>query len=205
MKLHRRLSAFVAGTLLCLATLAHAQSEPPDALVKRVSADVLDAVKADPKLRTGQVDPVIALVDAKLLPFLDLERMTASAVGPGWNQATPEQKQALQTEFKTLLIRVYSGAIAQAADKTIVVRPSRGGDDAKDVVVRTQIQGPGEPVPLDFRLERADGGWKVFDVNVSGVWLVENYRGSFAQQVNAGGIDGLIKTLRDKNQSNARR
>ena len=181
-----------------------AQVEPPDALVKRVSTDVLAAVNADASIQAGDVNKIVALVHAKVLPLLDFERMTATAAGPHWREATPDQQKALQEEFKTLLIRVYSGALARAKDRTIELRPMRDAATNPEVVVRTEVRGSGDPVELDFRLENAGSSWRIYDLNVGGVWLVENYRGSFAQAITTGGIDGLIATLSAKNKATAR-
>ena len=181
-----------------------AQVEPPDALVKRVSTDVLAAVNADPSIQAGDVNKIVALVHVKVLPLLDFERMTATAVGPHWREATPDQQKALQEEFKTLLVRVYSDALARAKDRTIELRPMRDAATNREVVVRTEVRGSGDPVELDFRLENAGSSWRIYDLNVGGVWLIENYRGSFAQAITAGGIDGLIAALSAKNKAAAR-
>ncbi len=180
---------------------ALAQTEPPDALVKRVSTDVLDAVKSDASIQAGDVNRIVALVDAKILPNFDFERMTASAAGPHWKDATAEQKKGLEEQFKILLVRVYSGALAQARDRTVTPRPLRDSPTAPEVVVRTQVTGKGEPVELDFRLEQAAGTWKIYDMNVGGVWLVDNYRSTFSQEIGANGIDSLIAKLADKNKA----
>ena len=203
----------ISRTLMCLAVFlamisapaGWAQVGPPDALVKRVSTDVLAAVNADPSIQAGDVNKIVALVDVKVLPFLDFERMTATAAGPHWREATPDQQKALQEEFKTLLVRVYSGALAQAKDRTIELRPMRDAATDPEVVVRTVIRGRGDPVELDFRLANAGSGWRIYDLNVGGVWLVEIYRGSFAQAIAAGGVDGLIATLSAKNKAAARK
>jgi len=196
----------VASLFLAAATLsafaAQAQ-EAPDALVVRISTEVLDAVKADKSIQAGDVQKVVLLVDAKVMPSLNFRRMTASAVGRFWRQATPEQQQRLQEEFKTLLIRTYSGALAQVRDQTVQLKPMRSKPEDEDVVVRTEVRGKGEPVQLDYRLEKTAGAWKIYDVNVLGVWLVENYRNSFAQEIGASGIDGLIAKLADKNKAAA--
>lgn len=192
---------------LCLATAAGlsaaaaAADEAPEALVMRISGDVLDAVKADKSIQAGDVQKVIVLVDAKVMPSLNFRRMTASAVGKFWRQATPEQQQRLQEEFKTLLIRTYSGALSQVKDQTVSLKPMRSKPEDDDVVVRTEVRGKGDPVQLDYRLEKTPAGWKIYDVNVLGVWLVENYRSSFAQEIGAGGIDGLIAKLAEKNKA----
>jgi phospholipid transport system substrate-binding protein len=164
---------------------------------------VLDAVKADKSIQAGDVQKVIALVDAKVMPYVNFQRMTASAVGRYWRQATPEQQKRLQEEFKTLLVRTYSGALAQVKDQTVQLKPMRAGPDDKDVVVRTEVRGKGDPIQLDYRLEKRDDGWKIYDVNVLGVWLVQNYTSSFAQEIGANGIDGLIAKLVERNKTAA--
>ena len=191
----------LAATLGLSATFAQAQTaKAPDALIKEVSTDVLDAVKADKSIKQGDVQKVIALVDAKVMPYINFQRMTSSAVGRYWRQATPDQQKRLQEEFKILLVRTYSGALAQVQDQTVEIKPMRGAATDKEVVVRTEIRGRGDPVQLDYRLEQAAAGsWKIYDVNVLGVWLVENYRNSFSQEIGANGIDGLIAKLAERN------
>jgi phospholipid transport system substrate-binding protein len=180
-----------------------AQGTSPDALVKQVSTEVLDSVKSDAAIQGGDLKKIMALVDAKVLPHVNFQRMTAAAVGRYWRQATPDQQQRLQTEFKTLLVRTYSGALTQVRDQTVELRPMRSKPDDAEVVVRTEIKGRGEPIQLDYRLEKAGDGWKIYDVNVLGVWLVENYRNSFAQEISANGIDGLIAKLAERNKAAA--
>ncbi|MDE2094994.1 MAG: ABC transporter substrate-binding protein [Burkholderiales bacterium] len=196
---------WLTAAALCLAAFAipaQAQAgKTPDALIKDVSTDVLDAVRADKSIKQGDVQKVVALVDAKVMPYVDFQRMTASAVGRYWRQATPEQQKRLQDEFKTLLVRTYSGALAQVRDQTVELKPMRSAPDAKDVVVKTEIRGSGDPVQLDYRLEQTAAGWKIYDVSVLGVWLVENYRNSFAQEISASGIDGLISKLAERNKA----
>lgn len=172
-----------------------------EALIKKVSTDVLTAAKADTSIKKGDISQVTALVNEKVLPYLDFERMTASAVGPAWRQTTPEQKKELETQFEILLVRTYAGALSQVTDQTVQIRQSRNAADAKEIVVRTEIKGQGDPIQLDYRLEQKAGGWKIYDVNVLGVWLVQNYRNTFAEQIGAKGIDGLISTLTAKNKS----
>jgi phospholipid transport system substrate-binding protein len=182
-----------------------ADDETPDALVKRLSSDVLDTIKADKSIKTGDVTKIMQLVDAKIMPNVNFLRMTASAVGPAWRQATPEQQKRLEDAFKTLLVRSYAGALSQVSDQTVVVRPFRGSLDDKEVLVRTEVKGGGDPVQLDYRLEKTPGevgGWKIYNINVLGVWLVDTYRTQFAQQINAKGIDGLIAALEARNKSN---
>ena len=189
------------------AMVAHAADEAPDALIKRLSSDVLDTIKADKSLQSGDVSKIMTLVDSKIMPNVNFERMTASAVGPGWRRATPAQQQKLQEEFKTLLVRTYSGALAQVtSNETITVQPLRAGAGDTDVVVRTQVRGSGDPIQLDYRLEKTPGegaGWKIYNLNVMGIWLVETYRSQFAEVINSKGIDGLIAKLAELNQANA--
>jgi len=175
--------------------------KPPDALIKEVSSDVLDAVKADNSIRAGDVQKVIALVDSKVMPYVDFQRMTASAVGRYWKQATPEQQKRLQDEFKVLLVRTYSGALAQVKDQTVQLKPMRSGPEDTEVVVRSEVRGKGDPIQLDYRLAKTASGWKIYDVNVLGVWLVENYRNSYAQEIGTNGVDGLIAKLAERNKA----
>lgn len=198
MKMNRRIWGMAAGAMLALnlgLPAAQSAEEAPDALVKRVSADVLETIKNDPALRNGDAAKINALVNEKVMPYVDFRRMTSAAVGPAWRKATPEQRQKLQEEFKALLVRTYAGALSQVSNQTITVRPLRMAAGDTDVLVRTQVNGRGEPVQLDFRLEKQATGWKLYNFNVLGVWLVETYRNQFAQEINANGIDGLIKTL----------
>ncbi|HON30611.1 MAG TPA: ABC transporter substrate-binding protein [Ottowia sp.] len=194
-------------TALGAAPWAWAAEEAPDALIQRLSTEVLDQLRNDKALKNGDIGRVISVVDGKVMPNVNFTRMTASATGPGWRRATPEQRQKLQQEFKTLLVHTYAGALRQVSDQMVEVRPLRAAPEDKEVVVRTWVKGRGEPVQLDYRLERTPGqgsGWKIYDLNVLGVWLVDNYRPQFAQQINAGGIDALIHSLAERNQANAR-
>ena len=195
----------VASALTGFAGSAAAQaSESPEVLIQRVAAELIEAVKSDAALRNGDQGRVIALVDNRLLPHVNFTRMTASSVGRFWRQATPEQKQKLQAEFKTLLVRTYSGALSQVKDQTLVVKPLRASPDDTEVIVRSELRTPGrDPVQLDYRVEKTEAGWKVYDLNVLGVWLVETYRGQFAQEINAKGLDGLIAALAQRNRGNA--
>ncbi len=180
-----------------------AQSQTPDALVRQVSSEVIDSVKADKTIQAGDIRKIMALVEAKVLPHVNFQRMTASAVGRYWRQASPEQQERLQAEFKTLLVRTYSGALTQVHDQTIELRPMRSKPDDTEVVVRTEVKGRGDTIQLDYRLEKQPEGWRIYDVNVLGVWLVENYRNSFAQEISANGIDGLIAKLVERNKAAA--
>ena len=172
-----------------------------DTFIQELSTDVLNTVKADKAIQGGDVAKVMALVDSKVMPHVNFQRMTASAVGRYWRTATPEQQQRLQAEFKTLLVRTYSGALAQVKDQAIALKPLRSNTADNEVVVRTEIKGKGEPIQLDYRLERTATGWKVYDFNVLGIWLVEQYRSSFAQEISTGGIDGLIAKLAERNKT----
>ncbi|KWT97418.1 MULTISPECIES: ABC transporter substrate-binding protein [unclassified Variovorax] len=201
----------LAGLLLAGAAVfvrpVHAADEAPDALVKRLSTDVLDTIKADKSIKAGDVNKIMVLVDTKIMPNVNFQRMTASAVGPAWRQATPEQQQRLQEEFKKLLVRTYAGALDQVSDQSVAVRPFRGSPDDKEVLVRTEVRGGGDPVQLDYRLEKTPGeagGWKIYNLNVLGVWLVDTYRSQFAQEINAKGIDGLIVALTERNKRNGK-
>ena len=186
---------------------AFAADEAPDALVKRLSTDVLETIKADSSIKAGDINKIMLRVDSKIMPNVNFQRMTASAVGPAWRQATPEQQKRLQDEFKTLLVRTYAGALDQVSDQTVTIRPFRGAPTDTDVLVRTEVKGRGDPVQLDYRLEKTPGqgaGWKVYNLNVLGVWLVDTYRTQFAQEINKNGIDGLIAALTARNKGNGK-
>ena len=196
-------SALPTSAALAQATPAAAPAATtgaPDELVKKLSTDVLDSIKKDKSLQTGDLGKLQQLVDEKILPYVNFDKMTQLAVGRGWRQATPEQRQTLSREFRTLLVRTYAGAMSQVRDHQVKMLPFRQGKE-DDVVVRTQIVAPrGDPIQLDYRMEKTDAGWKIYDVNVLGVWLVENYKNSFASEINQGGIDGLIKSLSQRNR-----
>jgi ABC-type transport system involved in resistance to organic solvents, auxiliary component len=203
----RRGFGWLAASLLALAMAcagaAHAQAPgSPEALVKKVTDDVLNAIKSDPAVQSGNPRRLLQLVDEKILPYVNFEKTTRLAAGRYWRQATPEQQQALVKEFRTTLVRTYSGAVSAVKQQTAVeLLPSRYPADATDVVVRTVIKQPsGDPVPVDYRMEKDGQGWKIYDVNVLGVWLIENYRNQFSQQISQGGIDGLIKSLAERNR-----
>ena len=196
----------VSALAFAAAGPARAADEAPDVMIKRLSEDVLGSIKSDKTLQSGDISKVIALVDSKIMPNVNFQRMTASAVGPAWRQATPEQKQKLQDEFKTLLVRTYSGALAQVNDQSISVKPLRADAADTEVIVRTEVRGRGDPIQLDYRLEKTPGqgsGWKIYNLNVLGVWLVETYRSQFAQEISAKGVDGLIATLATRNRTNS--
>jgi len=206
--LSRLFAVLLVSTSSLLALPVSAADEAADALIKRLSTDVLDSIKADKAIQAGNLSRIVALVDARIMPNVNFQRMTASAVGPAWRQATPEQQKRLQEEFKILLVRSYAGALTQVSDQTILVRPMRAAAEDKEVVVRTEVKGRGDAIQLDYKLEKTPGegaGWKIYNLNVLGVWLVETYRSQFAQEINAKGISGLIVTLTDRNKANAKK
>jgi phospholipid transport system substrate-binding protein len=198
------LSSLIKSLALGLALAGPALAEgvtPPDQLVRQLSVEVIETVKADKEIQAGNLSRIITLVDAKVMPHVDFTRMTRTAVGRPWNAATPEQQKKLQEEFKTLIVRTYSGALTQVKDQTVQLRPYRAADTDTDVVVRTEVKGKGDPIQLDYRLEKTDKGWKIYDVNVLGVWLADtSFKSQFAPIVSKDGVDGLITTLVDLNR-----
>ena len=187
---------------------AWAADEAPDAFVRRFSSEMIDLVRNDKMIKAGDMSYIASVVDARVLPHLNFQRMTAAAVGPGWRQTTPEQKSRLQEEFKILLVRTYSGALTQISDQTVTVKPLRGSATDTEVLVRSELKGRGDPIQLDYRLEKTPGqgaGWKIYNLNVMGIWLIDTYRSQFAEEINAKGIDGLINTLAERNRSNAKK
>jgi phospholipid transport system substrate-binding protein len=196
----RQLLAILITALL--PALAAAQ-EGPDALVKRVTDEVLAIIKSDKDLQAGNPNKVAQLAEAKVLPHFDFERMTRLAVGRNWRDASDAQKQSLVKEFRTLLVRTYSNSLSAYRNQTLEVKPTRIAAADTEATVRTQVIQPGGPsIPIDYSMQKADGGgWKVFDVVIDGVSLVTTYRGSFSEQIQKGGIDGLVKTLAERNRS----
>lgn len=203
------LSALASCALtLLLAPPCFAGDEAPDAFIKRLSSEMQEMVKNDPSLKAGDLQKTIAVVDARIMPNLDFQRMTSSAVGPAWRNATPEQQTKLANEFKTLLIRTYAGALSQVTDLTINIKPMRGSAEDNEVLIKSEVKGKGEPITIEYRLEKTPGqgaGWKIYNLNVLGVWLVETYRSQFAQEINAKGIDGLIAALVERNKANSKK
>ncbi len=190
---------FMAAFLLSLR--AYAQQEAPDQLVKRLSQEILDTAKNDKDVQAGNSKKVYDLVENKILPYIDFQRMTALAAGKNWRDATPEQQKQLVNEFRNLLVHTYSGAIVQIKDQRVEFKPLRAAPEDTEVEVRSQvIQSRGEPIQLNYRLAKQGSGWKIYDINVLGAWLVETYKGSFAAEISKSGIDGLIKTLVEKNK-----
>ena len=198
--LQRFFSVMAAGLLALTGLTAFAQ-EGPDQLIRRLSAEMLDTIKTDKEVQSGDVRKIVALVDGKVMPHVNFTRMTASAVGRAWRQATPEQQKRLQDEFKTLLVRTYAGALSQVKGQSVAVKPLRGNPADAEVIVRTEVIGRGDPIQLDYRLEKTANGWRIYDLNVLGVWLVETYRSQFAQEITARGIDGLITALAERNKA----
>lgn len=194
-----------SSLLLGLPGLAFASDEAPDAMIRRLSTEVLNSIKADKDVQAGDLRKVVSFVDSKIMPNVNFRRMTAAAVGRSWRQATPEQQQRLQDEFKTLLVRTYSGALSQVSDQSVNVKPLRASPGDTEVLVRTEVLGRGDPVQLDYRMEKTPSGWKIYDLNILGIWLVETYRTQFAQEISARGIDGLITTLALRNKASSER
>jgi phospholipid transport system substrate-binding protein len=202
MKRRSWMAAWMLGAMALLAGPSQAAEEAPDVLIKRVSGEVMAAVKADPAIQAGDISRIVALVDSKIMPNVDFSRMTSSAVGRYWRQATPEQQKQLQEEFKTLLVRTYSGALSAVKDQTVSYRPMRSAPEDTEVVVRSEVRGRGDSIQLDYRLAKTGDTWKIYDLNVLGVWLVDTYRSQFAQEISVKGIDGLIATLVQRNKMN---
>lgn len=200
----KRFLAFLSLALLPLLSpsLALAAPDAPDALIGRIGNELLDRIRADGSLKSGDLSKISALVDSTVMPHVDFQRMTALAVGRNWRQANPEQQKQLMGEFRLLLLRTYSGAVSSVQDQTLRTKPLRAAAGDTEVVVRSEILERGrQPIQLDYRLYKADSGWKIYDVNVLGVWLIETYRNQFAQEVSASGIDGLIRSLSEKNRA----
>ena len=193
----------VVSSLLLIVGSALAQTSDqlsPDGLIKTVVSDVMASVKSDPEIQKGNIPRIVDLVEKKIVPYTDMRRTTEMAMGPNWKKASPEQQTQLVSEFKSLLIRTYSGALSQLRDQTVQFKALRAAPDDKEVVVKTVVLGRGDPVPLDYRLEKTANGWKVYDMNIMGVWLVEAYRNQFANQISQNGIEGLIKFLQERNK-----
>lgn len=170
------------------------------ALVKSLTTDVLASVKADKSIQHGDINKITALVNTKVLPYTDFTRTTRLATGRAWNTATPQQQKQLVEQFKQLLIRTYAGALAQVGDQQIEYKPFRAAPDDKDVVVRTVVINQNQPIQLDYRLEKTPAGWRVYDINVLGAWLIQAYQQQFSEQISQHGIEGLIQFLTQRNE-----
>jgi phospholipid transport system substrate-binding protein len=193
--------AGVAGLTLVGASPARAQGTAPDALIRRITDEVIGIVKTDAEIQAGNLPKISALVDTKVLPHVNFTRMTAIAVGRAWRGASPAQRERLMAEFKTLLLRTYAGALTQVKDQSVDFKPMRARADDAEVVVRTEIRGRGDPIQLDYRLEKTADGWKIYDVNVLGVWLADtSFKSQFAPVVASGGVDALITSLVELNR-----
>ena len=203
----KRLKQLIALAAVALSFSVHAApaagpaSEAPDVLVKRISLDVIDTAKADKEIQAGNQKRVMDLVESKILPHIDFERMTSLAAGRFWREATAEQKQQLIAEFRTLLVFTYSGALSQIKNQTVEFKPMRGELSDNEVEVRSQVKVErGEPIVLNYRVQKTPAGWKIYDINVLGAWLVETYKGTFSSEIGKSGIDGLIRALAEKNK-----
>ncbi|MDY7540178.1 ABC transporter substrate-binding protein [Undibacterium sp. RTI2.1] len=200
MKLFRQFILFMFASFAFVGS-SMAADEAADQLVKRLSQEIMDIAKSDKDIQSGNQKRVYDLVETKVLPFVDFQRMTSLAAGKSWRDATPEQQKQLINEFRTLLVFTYSGAISQIKDQRLEFKPFRAAAEDIDVEVRSQvIQKNGEALQLNYRLEKLATGWKIYDINVLGAWLVETYKGTFTAEITKSGIDGLIKTLSEKNK-----
>jgi phospholipid transport system substrate-binding protein len=189
------------GFALCAVRVGVMAEVAPDAFVLQLSTEVIDAVKADKAIQAGDVGRIRTLVDTKIVPSVNVQRMVIKSVGPQWRSASPEQQKRLTEEFKTYLINTYSGALTQVKDQSVKLRPMRPGSNPNEVVVGTDVVGKGEPIQLDYRLEKAADTWRIFDFNVLGLWATDSFRNQFSRDLSAGGIDALIERLAEKNKS----
>lgn len=201
MKILNKLLLVVLSVFALAFTSSVSAQEAPDVLVKRISQEVLDLAKNDKEIQKGNQKRVLELVEEKIIPYVNFQRMTSLAAGRFWREATPEQQEKLTAEFRSLLIYTYSGAISQVKDQKLEFKPMRAEADALEVEVRSLVIQPrSEPIQIYYRLEKLPAGWRIYDVNILGAWLVETYKGNFASEISKGGIDGLINTLSEKNK-----
>jgi phospholipid transport system substrate-binding protein len=175
-------------------------SSNPDTLIKTVTQQVLDQIKSDKQIQSGNINEITKLVNEKILPYTDFTRTTRLVMGRNWNTATPEQQKQIVEQFKMLLIRTYSGALAQVRNQTIQYKPFRASPDDTDVVVRSVVMNNGSPVELDYRLYKTPQGWRVYDINVLGAWLIQAYQQQFNEQIQQHGVNGLVQFLTQRNQ-----
>ena len=195
---------FLLAVLAALLPLTAQAQEAPDALVKRIADEVLTIIKSDKDLQAGNSQKVVQLAEVKVIPHFDFTRMTRLAVGKSWQQATPEQRDALIKEFRTMLVRTYSSSLSQYRNQKFEVKPLQVAPNEEDVLVHSAvIQDGGPQIPIDYRMEKKDGAWMVYDVVIDGASLVTTYRGTFNDQIQRGGVDGLVKMLQDRNRSPA--
>jgi phospholipid transport system substrate-binding protein len=195
--LRKFLAAFALFATSCVALA----ETTPDAFMMQLATEVIDAVKADKAIQAGDVSRIRTLVDTKIVPHVNLQRMVIKSVGPQWRSASPEQQKRLTEEFKTFLINTYAGALTQVRDQSVKLRPVRAGTNPNEVTIGTDVVSKGEPIQLDYRLEKADTGWKIYDFNVLGLWATDSFRNQFSRELSAGGIDALINRLTEKNKS----
>jgi phospholipid transport system substrate-binding protein len=193
----------VFSALVAFSSGASAQAvdvNSPDAMIKTVTGQVLDEIKHDPSIKSGDINKITQIVNQKILPYTDFRRTTQLAMGRAWRQASPQQQDQMVEQFKMLLIRTYSGALSQVRDQTVQFRPFRADPGATDVVVRSTVMNNGQPVELDYRLYKTAQGWRVYDLNVAGAWLIQAYQQQFAEKINQGGVDGLLQFLTQRNE-----
>ena len=193
-----------AAVLVTKSPLAEVIDATPDGLVKTLVSDVMTSIKADKDIQSGNVTKVMSLVETKIVPYTNFQKTTQLAMGKNWSRATPEQQKQIMTEFKSLLIRTYAGALTQVKDQTVTYRPFRMDPADTEVVVKTQVMNKGDAIQIDYRLEKVGETWRLYDINVLGAWLIEAYRGQFNNQISANGIEGLIKFLQDRNATLAK-
>lgn len=192
----------VVLTALFLSAPGHTEEVSPDALVKNVTNEVLEIIRKDKDIQSGNTKKAIELVEAKVLPNFNFQRMTAQAVGRDWRQANPGQQKTLTDEFRTLLVRTYSNALTGYKNQVVDFKPYKATPTDTDVTVKTEIKQPGaKPIPIDYSLEKSSSGWKVYDVTIADVSMVTSFRDQFRSEISANGIDGLIKSLQAKNKS----
>jgi phospholipid transport system substrate-binding protein len=193
-----------AAVLVTKSPLADVIDATPDGLVKTLVSDVMISIKADKDIQSGNVTKVMSFVETKIVPYTNFQKTTQLAMGKNWSRATPEQQKQIMTEFKSLLIRTYAGALTQVKDQTVTYKPFRMDPADTEVVVKTQVMNKGDAIQIDYRLEKVGETWRLYDINVLGAWLIEAYRGQFNNQISANGIDGLIKFLQDRNATLAK-
>lgn len=193
-----------AAVLVTKSPWAEVIDATPDGLVKTLVSDVMTSIKADKDIQSGNVTKVMSFVETKIVPYTNFQKTTQLAMGKNWSRATPEQQKQIMTEFKSLLIRTYAGALTQVKDQTVTYKPFRMDPADTEVVVKTQVMNKGDAIQIDYRLEKVGETWRLYDINVLGAWLIEAYRGQFNNQISANGIDGLIKFLQDRNATLAK-
>jgi phospholipid transport system substrate-binding protein len=195
---------FMETMLVTKTPFAESIDSTPDGLVKTLVSDLMNSIKLDKDIQAGNVSKVMALVDAKIVPYTNFQKTTQLAMGKNWSRATPEQQKQITAEFKTLLMRTYAGALTQVKDQTVTYKPFRMDPTDTEVVVKTQVMNKGDAIQIDYRLEKVGETWRLYDLNVLGAWLIEAYRGQFNNQISANGIEGLLKFLQDRNTALAK-